>query len=84
MTALGDVGDTFRDWNDARRRVREAYGVDCPSCRVKEPRRTPTRLLPRQRCRVCGYQDGRPRLTDQQRSAVGDDWVRRDSGEGRT
>ena len=58
------MGDSAAIWNaikEERRQRRAALGVDCPGCRKKEPKRTPTILLPQQRCRVCGYRDPRPR-----------------------
>lgn len=58
---MGDMGDFYRDLRESRRLRREAFGVDCPMCRVKQPKRTPTILLPGQRCKVDGYRDPRPR-----------------------
>ncbi len=63
---MGDVGDTFRELREHRRALRDAYGVDCPGCRKVQPKRTPTVMLPQQRCKVCGYRDPRPRLSDEQ------------------
>jgi len=59
---MGDMGDTFRELKDERKRLREEHGVSCPQCNVKQPKRIPTTLLPGQRCKVCGYVDPRPRL----------------------
>lgn len=51
--------DMYRDLKAHRREMREALGVGCPMCRVKQPKRTPTVLLPQQRCKVDGYRDPR-------------------------
>lgn len=58
---MGDMGDFWRDVNEARKEERARLGVNCPTCTVKLPRAHPTILLPQQRCRVCGYRDPRPR-----------------------
>jgi hypothetical protein len=55
----GTVGEFWADVRAARKERREKYGVSCPGCRKKELKRTPTILLPRQRCKVCGYRDNR-------------------------
>jgi hypothetical protein len=58
------MGDSAEIWNaikEERRERRRLLGVDCPGCRIKEPKRTPTILLPQQKCKVCGYRDPRPR-----------------------
>lgn len=57
---MSDMIDMYRDLKDHRRDLRAALGVDCPNCRVKQPKRTPTILLPQQRCKVDGYRDPRP------------------------
>lgn len=58
---MGDEGEFWNDIRSARKERRAALGVDCPGCRRIQPKRTPTILLPGQRCRVCGYRDPRPR-----------------------
>lgn len=60
---MGDMGDLFRDIRRDHQARKAEHGVDCPGCRKVQPKRIPTRLLPDQRCRVCGYRDPRPRLT---------------------
>ena len=55
---MGDMGDLYNDLRDERR---DRLGVPCPQCRVKQPKRTPTILLPGQRCKVDGYRDPRKR-----------------------
>lgn len=67
---MGDMGEIFNDMREARRSLRSMYGVDCPHCRDKQPKRMPTLLLPAQRCKVDGYRDPRPRLTDEQHQAA--------------
>ncbi len=60
--------DTAQMWNaqrERRRKAREELGVPCTSCRIREPKRHPTILLPGQRC-YCGYVDKRsadPKVT---------------------
>lgn len=56
---MGDMGDIFKAMKQERSELRERLGVDCSGCKVKEPKRTPTILLPGQRCKVCGYRDPR-------------------------
>lgn len=63
---MGDMGDDFRAMRDHKKRVREKFGIECPECKVKRPRACATILLPRQRCKVDGYRDPRPRLTDKE------------------
>ncbi len=58
---MGDLGDFWRDIKAARADRRERLGIDCPGCRKIQPKRIPTRLLPGQRCKVCGYRDPRKR-----------------------
>lgn len=58
------MGELFRDWKAERRALRDQHGADCPGCRRVQPKRTPTILLPQQRCKVCGHRDPRPRLSD--------------------
>lgn len=54
---MGDVGDYWREAKEERRDLRRRLGVDCPNC---PPNRSPTILMPGQRCRVDGYVDPRP------------------------
>jgi rRNA maturation endonuclease Nob1 len=62
MSADDTLGDYWADVKTARQERRAKYGIPCPGCREKEPKRIPTVLLPQQRCKVCGYRDGRPRI----------------------
>jgi len=59
---MGDVCDTFNALHEYRKEQRSLYGVNCPDCRIKQPKRIPSILLPQQRCKVCGYRDPRPRI----------------------
>lgn len=61
---MGDMGDLYNALRDERRAIRAKFGVRCPDCNIKQPKREPTILLPGQRCKVDGYRDPRPRLTD--------------------
>jgi hypothetical protein len=67
---MGDMGELFNALRDERRALRAMYGVNCPECNRLQPKRTPTILLPGQRCKVDRYRDPRPRLTDEQREAA--------------
>ncbi|MHB8284376.1 MAG: hypothetical protein ACYDD1_06840 [Caulobacteraceae bacterium] len=60
------MGDVFNDWRAGKKALRAKYGIDCPMCRQVRPRASPTLLLPQQRCKVDGYVDPRPRLSDAQ------------------
>jgi hypothetical protein len=70
MSVMGDMGDLYRDLKEYRRSIRAGFGIPCPQCRVKQPKREPTIMLPGQRCKVDGYRDPRPRLTDGQINAA--------------
>lgn len=63
---MGDMGDIFNDLRAHVKGLRTRYGVPCPRCRIKQPKRMPSILLPQQRCKVDGYVDPRPRLTKEQ------------------
>lgn len=52
---MGDVGDDWRAVKAHYRERKAREGIDCPGCRKVQPKRIPTRLLPGQRCKVCGY-----------------------------
>lgn len=63
---MGDMGDDFRALKDHKQVLRKRHGVNCPQCAIKRPKAHPTILMPQQRCRVDGYRDPRPELTDEQ------------------
>jgi hypothetical protein len=48
------------EYRATARAYRKQNGVDCPGCKTKWPKRTPTKLVPGQTCKVCGYVDTRP------------------------
>ena len=58
---MGDTGDTFNALRAYNKERKARLGINCPDCNVKQPKRIPTRLLPGQRCKVCGYKDKRKR-----------------------
>lgn len=63
---MSDTIENYRAMTDHRKALRRTYGVACPGCAKARPRANPTILLPQQRCRVDGYRDPRPELTDEQ------------------
>jgi hypothetical protein len=67
---MGDMGDYYNDWKLHKKGLRDRFGVECPECKVKRPKANPSILLPQQRCKVDGYRDPRPRLTDEQHQEV--------------
>lgn len=60
---MGDTGDLYNALREERRERRRLHGIPCPACTKREPKRSPTILLPQQRC-YCGYRDTRPRTED--------------------
>lgn len=70
VAAVSDMIDMYRDFRAFKAARRRMYGVPCPQCNVKQPKRQPTILLPGQRCKVDGYRDTRPALTQQQIEAI--------------
>lgn len=60
----GDMGELFNEMRAQRKDLRARLGVPCPGCNIKEPKRTPSILLPQQKCKVCGYRDPRKRSMD--------------------
>lgn len=67
---MGDMGELYNDWKAHKKALRASYGRRCPHCTLLQPKREPTVLLPGQRCKVDGYRDPRPPLTDAQREAA--------------
>ncbi|MAK55456.1 MAG: hypothetical protein CML17_06395 [Pusillimonas sp.] len=63
---MSETGEIFNAMRDHKKALRAKYGVNCPQCAIKRPKAHPSILLPQQRCRVDGYRDPRPELTDQQ------------------
>lgn len=63
---MSDMGEVFNAQKEFRKALRRTYGVKCPTCSLSRPKAHPSILLPRQVCKVDGYRDPRPRLTDEQ------------------
>jgi hypothetical protein len=63
---MSDIGDDFKALKDHNKALRQKYGVNCPRCSQVRPKAHPTILMPQQRCKVDGYRDPRPELTDEQ------------------
>ena len=63
--------EDFRALDYLRKETRAKFGVHCPQCKVKRPKAHPTILLPQQRCRVDGYRDPRPELTNTDYASIG-------------
>ncbi len=61
---MSDIGDDFKALKDHKKELRAKYGIPCPQCKVLRPKTFATILMPQQRCRVDGYRDPRPQLTD--------------------
>jgi uncharacterized Zn finger protein len=67
---MSDTIDDYKSMADHKKRMREQYGINCPVCTLKLPKAHPTIMLPKQRCKVCGYVDQRPHLTNEQYAAI--------------
>lgn len=52
---MGDVGEMYRAWDEHKRALKQ----ECPGCPKVRPKAHPTKLLPGQRCKVCGHVDKR-------------------------
>lgn len=58
---MGDMRDVFDAMKDHRKGERARKGSLCVRCVTKTPNRSPSLLMPGQRCKVDGYVDPRPR-----------------------
>lgn len=67
---MSETGEMWRDWKDGKKALKAKYGILCPQCKIARPKAHPTILMPQQRCKVDGYRDMRPRLTDEQEEEV--------------
>jgi hypothetical protein len=67
---VSEAAEIFGAMKDHKKALRAKYGVNCPQCAIKRPKAHPTILLPQQRCRVDGYIDPRPELTQEEWSSV--------------
>lgn len=60
---MSDVAEMHAGLKDFKKLLRRTYGQPCPDCVRLLPKANPTILLPQQRCRIHGYRDQRPELT---------------------
>ena len=67
MSKDSDIAELGRAMKDHKQLRRKMYGVVCPHCPTN---RSPSILLPQQKCKVDGYKDIRPRLTEDQEDAL--------------
>lgn len=67
---MSDTIDDYKALRDHRKTLRVKYGVNCPQCAFDRPKAPPSKLMPQQRCKVDGYRDPRPELTDEQWAQV--------------
>ena len=56
---MSDAVEDFRALKEYRKQQRRLLGINCLGCLKVNPRRSPTLLMPGQKCRVCGYRDMR-------------------------
>jgi hypothetical protein len=67
---MSEAVEIFGAIKDHKKALRAKFGINCPQCAIKRPKAHPTILLPQQRCRVDGYVDPRPELTQEEWSSV--------------
>ena len=67
---MSEVVEDYKFMKALRKALRHRYGINCPRCPEIRPKAQPTILLPLQRCRIDGYRDPRPALTDAQYQEV--------------
>lgn len=67
---MSDTIDDYKAMDAHRKALRVKYGINCPRCAEKRPKAHATILMPQQRCRVDGYVDPRPDLTDEEWASV--------------
>lgn len=65
-----DDWEIFRRLKSARKELRATYARPCPVCQQRLPKAPPSMLLPKQKCKIHGYQDVRPRLTEEEVNSV--------------
>lgn len=61
---VSEMVEMYKVMKEHKKALRQKFGVDCPACAIARPKSPPSKLLPKQRCRVDGYRDPRPALTD--------------------
>lgn len=54
-----EMGDNFREHRAEMQERKQREGIDCPGCKIVQPKRIPSRLLPGWTCKVCGYHRSR-------------------------
>jgi len=69
---VGEMVEMYKVMHLHKKALREKYAINCPACAIARPKAPPSKLLPQQRCRVDGYRDPRPRLTDKDYQDVAD------------
>jgi len=67
---MSEMIEAYKALKDHKKAVRAKYGVSCPACKVARPKAHPTILMPQQRCKVDGYRDPRPELTEEEWQSV--------------
>lgn len=70
MSDGSEAVETYQAMSQHRKDLRKKYGINCPKCALARPKAHPTILLPQQKCKVDGYIDPRPRLTDEEWMSV--------------
>ncbi|TXG97723.1 MAG: hypothetical protein E6R08_06285 [Nevskiaceae bacterium] len=63
---MSETVELFKAQKNHGKRLRAKYGVNCPECKKKRPKAHPSILLPQQKCRLDGYVDPRPELTNKE------------------
>ena len=63
---MSEMVEIFGATKDHKKRLRAKYGSPCPDCQRLLPKAHPSVLLPQQVCRIHGYRDPRPELTQEQ------------------
>ncbi len=63
---MSDSIDDHKALAYRKKAMKAKYGVPCPMCQRHLPKANPSILLPQERCRIHGYRDPRPELTNEQ------------------
>jgi len=63
---MSDSIDGYKDLANHKKALKQKHGMSCPKCALQRPKAHPSILIPQQRCKVDGYRDPRPELTDEQ------------------
>jgi len=59
MSRNSELAQDFRDWKAHKKEQRRKLAQNCPGCSLRFPNRTPSKLMPGDKCRVCGHVDER-------------------------